>query len=107
MPLCCSDGALASFHDAAYYGSWACVWHYMRAWLPPLRGLSLARPGLGAHIEAVQDAYDRLARAHVAVGLSPSFHLLPDDAHFPQIRSRLLDGRLSPATVPLGHPETQ
>jgi hypothetical protein len=36
------------------------------------------------------------------VGLTPNHDLLPASSHFPELFSRLDDGRLSPATVPLG-----
>ena len=36
------------------------------------------------------------------VGLTPNRDLLPASSHFPELHSRLDDGRLSPATVPLG-----
>ena len=34
-----------TYHDSAWYGSWAAVWHYVRAWVTPLRGRQLARLG--------------------------------------------------------------
>ena len=38
----------ASHHDVAYYGSMAAVWHYIRAWVVPLKGRCLAhRPIAG------------------------------------------------------------
>ena len=95
-----------SFHDAAWYGSWAAVWHYIRAWVPALHGRQLAHTGRGtgfAYQQSVGAAWDRIARAHKSVQLHPSFALLPEDAHFPtDIHSNLIDGRLSPATCPLG-----
>ena len=36
------------------------------------------------------------------VGLTPNRDLLPINSQFPQLHSRLDDGRLSPASVPLG-----
>ena len=36
------------------------------------------------------------------VGLAPNRDLLPTSSHFRELHSRLDDGRLSPATVPLG-----
>ena len=38
-------------HDCAWYGSWAAVWHYMRAWVAPLRGMQLAQLGHGRHVD--------------------------------------------------------
>jgi hypothetical protein len=40
--------------------------------------------------------------SHRDVGLAPNHDLLPDGSRFPQLHSHLEDGRLSPATVPLG-----
>ena len=70
----------ASHHDVAYYGSMAAVWHYIRAWV----------------------AFDRLMISFREVGLTPNRDLLPINSQFPQLHSRLDDGRLSPASVPLG-----
>ncbi len=96
----------ASYHDAAYYGSFAAVWHYMRAWIPALRGRQLAHIGSGEGSPYqchVRSAFDRICRAHAAVGLDPQRSvLLPSDARFPEMYSRFDDGRLSAATVPLG-----
>ena len=39
------DPGSASYHDAAWYGSWAAVWHYIRRWVPPLHGRQLAQLG--------------------------------------------------------------
>ena len=40
-----TDRDAVSYHDAGWYGSWAAVWHYARAWLTPLHGRQLARVG--------------------------------------------------------------
>ena len=102
MPLVARPGRI-SHHDAAYYGSWASVWHYMRAWIVPLRGQQLAQAGGGRHIEAVQQAWGRLAAAHTALSLRGDLDdLLPPDISLPRLYSRLIDGRLSPASVALG-----
>ena len=105
MPHAAPPGE-ASYHDAAYYGSFGAVWHYMRAWIPALRGRQLAHIGPGEgfpYQRHVRDAFDRICRAHTAVGLNPQHDaLLPADARFPQMHSRLDDGRLSAATAPLG-----
>jgi len=94
----------ASYHDAAYYGSLAAVWHYMRAWVVPLQGRCLAHraAGCGAYQNHVFEAFERLMISHRDVGLAPNHDLLPDSSRFPQLHSHLDDGRLSPATVPLG-----
>ena len=94
----------ASNHDVAYYGSMAAVWHYMRTWVVPLQGRCLAhRPaGCGAYQNHVSEAFERLMISFRAVGLTPNHDLLPASSHFPELHSRLDDGRLSPATVPLG-----
>ena len=96
----------ASYHDAAFYGSFAAVWHYMRAWIPALYGRQLAHRGPDdgfAYQRHVADAFDRLVTAHRAVSLRPDHtDLLPAEARFPAVHSRLDDGRLSPATIPLG-----
>ena len=103
MPLEHRVGGAASHHDCAYYGSFAAVWHYMRAWVAPLHGLQLAQLGHGRHLTAVQQAWARIAAAHAAVDARADRDtLLPADARFPRIYSRFDDGRLSPASVVLG-----
>ena len=94
----------ASHHDVAYYGSMAAVWHYIRAWVVPLQGRCLAhRPaGCGAYQNHIADTFDRLMISFREVGLAPNRDLLPINSQFPQLHSRLDDGRLSPASVPLG-----
>ena len=105
MPHVAEPGE-ASYHDAAFYGSFAAVWHYMRTWIPALRGRQLAHRGPGdvlPYQRHVAEAWDRLASAHRTVSLQPGHaDLLPADACFPDLHSRLDDGRLSPATAPLG-----
>ena len=105
MPHVAEPGE-ASYHDAAFYGSFAAVWHYMRTWIPALRGRQLAHRGpddVLPYQRHVAEAWDRLASAHRAVSLQPGHaDLLPADARFPDLHSRLDDGRLSPATAPLG-----
>ncbi len=97
----------ASFHDAAFYGAFAAVWHYMRSWIPALRGRQLAHTGAGEgfpYQQHVATAFDRIHRAHTAVGLDPQRDsLLPADARFPELHTGLDDGGFSAATVPLGH----
>ena len=44
----------------------------------------------------------KIMTSFTAVGLHAHQDLLPENSHFPQLHSRLDDGRLSPATVPLG-----
>ena len=96
----------ASYHDAAFYGSFAAVWHYMRSWIPALHGRQLAHLGSGTpfpYQRHIREAWERISAAHLAVSLDPNhITLLPPDARFPSIHSRLTDGRLSPATAPLG-----
>ena len=98
------DDHSASHHDVAYYGSMAAVWHYIRSWVHPLLGRQLAhRPaGCGAYQNHIFHAFDRIMTSFTAVGLHAHQDLLPINSHFPQLHSRLDDGRLSPATVPLG-----
>ncbi len=96
-----------SFHDAAYYGSFGAVWHYIHRWIPPLRHIDLARRGAAGGALPFQTslaaAFDRIAAAHRLVSLRPDRQtLLPADARFPSLFSRLDDGRLTPATAPLG-----
>ena len=101
-----TPASTVSYHDAAWYGSWAAVWHYMRAWLPPLRGRQLARVGPVAgfpYQRSLAVAWDRIAHAHTAVR-ARGLTLLPTSARFPDLYSPLTDGRTSPATVPLGQP---
>ena len=89
--------------DSAYYGSFAAVWHFSRAWCGPLRGAQLAQAGQGRHLTALQAAWDRIAEAHTRMQRRGDLAaLLPDDAHFPEMHSRLQHGRVSPASVPLG-----
>ena len=65
----------------------------MRAWVAPLRGMQLAQRGHGPHLTAVQQAWDRIAAAHATVNAHPDRDtLLPADARFPRIHSRLHDG---------------
>ena len=96
-----------SFHDSAYYGSWGAVWHHLHQWLPPLRHFDLARRG-GADRPlpfqaSLAAAWDRLAEAHRLVSLRADRDtLLPQGADFPRLYSRLDDGRLTPASAPLG-----
>ena len=99
----------ASYHHAAYYGSLAAVWHYARRWARPLRASSLASRAPGRPLPyqaAAQDCWARLLRAHQDVDGLRRAHptVLPSSvAHrFPEVASRLEDGRFSPATVPLG-----
>ena len=104
MPGVGADTADVTYHDAAWYGSWAAVWHYIRAWTTPLRGRQIARVGPGggfAYQRSVTTSWDRIARAHTLVRAS-DMGLLPPGVSFPDIRSVLVDGRVSPATVPLG-----
>lgn len=100
------DSDEASFHDAAFYGSFAAVWHYCRSWLPALHGRQLAHRGPGEgfpYQQHVHTAWQRIQRAHAAVCLDAQHGtLLPADARFPEIHTRLDDGRLTPATIPLG-----
>ena len=94
-----------TYHDSAWYGSWAAVWHYVRAWVTPLRGRQLARLGPAggfAYQQSVATSWDRIARAHTLVR-ARGLDLLPPGAPLPAIRSALIQGRVSPATVPLGH----
>ena len=59
-------------------------------------------PGGGfAYQRSVTTSWDRIARAHTLVRAS-DMGLLPPHVSFPDIRSVLVDGRVSPATVPLG-----
>ena len=99
-------GLAASYHDAAFYGSFAAVWHYMRTWIPALHGRQLAHRGQGTGLPyqvAVGDAFARVMAARLAVTLTPQYDsLLPSDARLPDVHTRLDDGRLSPATLPLG-----
>ena len=100
-------GPEASYHDAAWYGSWLAVWHYMRAWIPHLHGRQLAhtgQPGAAfAYQVSVAGSWDRIARAHTLVSAHHDHaSLLPPNSDFPTIHSRFTDGRLSPATAPLG-----
>ena len=76
----------------------------MRAWVVPLRGRCLAHRnvGCGAYQNHVFEAFERLMISYRNVGLDPHKDLLPVDSQFPQLHSHLDDGRLSPATVPLG-----
>ena len=101
-----AEASQASDHDAGWYGGWAAVWHYIRAWVPHLRGRQLAHQGPGdgyAYQASLAASWDRIARAHTAVGLHhDSSSLLPVDSLFPTMHSRFDEGRLSPATVPLG-----
>ena len=96
----------ASYHDAAYYGSHGAVWHYMRHWVAPLRHASLcARAGgLLPYQAAVQASWQRIRDAHanVVAVREARPHLLPSAAQLPALHDHLLDGRFSPATVPLG-----
>ena len=97
----------ATYHDAGWYGSWAAVWHYVRSWVPSLRGFQLARVGpLGAlpFQASVIDSWSRIRDARTAVGLDSLRDLLPDAVPLPAVHSLLTDGRLSPATAPLGGP---
>ena len=50
-------------------------------------------------ITALQQAWDRIATSRAAVAAHPDLGKLPDDTRFPRIHSRLVDGRLSPASV--------
>ena len=94
----------ASNHDVAYYGSFAAVWHYIRSWVVPLKDRNLAHraAGCGAYQHHIFHAFGRIMTSFTQVGLHPDQDLLPINSHFPQLHSRLDDGRLSPATVPLG-----
>ena len=94
----------ASNHDVAYYGSMAAVWHYIRTWVFPLKDRNLAHraAGCGAYQHHIHHAFTRIMTSFTQVGLHPDQDLLPINSHFPQLHSRLDDGRLSPATVPLG-----
>jgi hypothetical protein len=70
----------------------------------PLKGRCLAhRPaGCGAYQNHIADTFERLMISFREVGLTPNRDLLPINSQFPQLHSRLDDGRLSPASVPLG-----
>jgi hypothetical protein len=58
--------------------------------------------GCGAYQNHVFEAFERLMTSYRDVGLDLDKDLLPVDSQFPQLHSHLDDGRLSPATVPLG-----
>ena len=99
-----TDRDAVSYHDAGWYGSWAAVWHYARAWLPPLRGRQLARVGRGGgfpYQRSVALAWSRLSAAHTAA-TARGTALLPSSAPLPDLYSALTDGRASPVTAPLG-----
>ena len=56
--------------------------------------MQLAQLGHGRHITAVQQAWGRIAASHAAVEAHADLDtLLPADARFPRIHSRLTDGR--------------
>ena len=97
--------ARASHSDAGWFGSWAAVWSYARSWFAPLRGQSLATrvaSGQQPFRRSVQAASDRIFAARAAVSLHPHLGQLPPHFRLPSVYSHLTDGRLSPATVPLG-----
>ena len=109
-PAATSDpvAPMASYHDAAWYGGWMAVWHYMCTWVPHLRGRQLAHTGphgsAPAYQVSVAASWDRLSHAHTLVSAHHDHaSLLPTEAHFPELHSRLDHGRFSPATIPLGH----
>ena len=105
MP-CGAAAGVASHHDAGWYGGWLAVWHYIRAWVPHLAGRQLSHLGSHggfAYQLSVSASWDRLAHAHTSVRAHhDSSSLLPADSQFPELHSRFTEGRLSPATVPLG-----
>ena len=89
----CRDGGTATYHDAGWYGGWAAVWHYMRAWVPALRARQIARLGRGggfAYQQSLRASWDRIAASHIAVRLHAQHTtLLPAEARFPDIFSIL------------------
>lgn len=102
-----ADTAMATPHDAAAYGSWSAVWHYMRAWLPSLAGTpQLAQLGVdGADLpfrRTLRSMWERIAHTRRAATMHPHSSLLPRHAQLPSLYSMLIDGRLSPATDVLG-----